>query len=581
MAVAEENAAREDGLYAGDRGRLLERLDAAQPGRAATHAPLLFASVGAAPLAVGAPTIAAEKPAPDDTPIAQEKVASSPVGVAAAGAAVLPTVEPEPAASSSPDAAAPASRPAPAPAASATEPPAGPMVEAAPESAVAATDAAKAAPAPQHEAVVSTDPVEPAAPRQRRRRNAPRRAERRPVRSEETERLRRLAPEQYLDLTLEDGFALMRDISSKGGTDASWMRNSVRGFDAAGTLALSFFGRQNRVRDMSLADCRDFVEALGSVPENWGKSAALTAPMSELIAMANDKEEARLLDVERQAEAEAWSDEQFLVACAAAREERLSPGAQYKHQCYVAGVVKTVFRLAKAGEHPMKEAIWTKKHFLELKADAGPQRLPLGAEGRAALFSRPIFTAGPAEADDPLFWEPLLARYAGLRMQEGLQLKPKDFGVEDGIPVIFIRASSDQFLKSIHAARKLPVHPELIRLGLLRLVERKRREGARWVFDVERGLDGTFSSAFSKVYYNWRVSEGIYEPGKDFHSIRKDFYQSMKSAKVDYAARVVLMGHALNDVSETNYGMREWEIEELRDFIYAIPADTSHVRPVV
>ena len=47
---------------------------------------------------------------------------------------------------------------------------------------------------------------------------------------------------------------------------------------------------------------------------------------------------------------------------------------------------------------------------------------------------------------------------------------------------------------------------------------------------------------FSKVYYNWRVAEGIYEPGKDFHSIRKDFYQSLKSAKVDYAARVVLMG---------------------------------------
>lgn len=229
------------------------------------------------------------------------------------------------------------------------------------------------------------------------------------------------------------------------------------------------------MRDMSLADCRDFVEALGSVPENWGKSAALTAPMSALIAMANDKEEARLLEAERQAEAEAWSDEQFLVACAAAREQRLSAGTQYKHQCCVAGVVKTVFRLAKAGEHPMKEAIWTKKYFNQLKAEAGPQRLPLGAEGRAALFSRPIFTAGPADADDPLFWEPLLARYAGLRMQEGLQLKPRDFGEENGVPVIFVQASADQFLKSIHAVRKIPVHPELIRLGLLRLVEWKRR----------------------------------------------------------------------------------------------------------
>ena len=42
-----------------------------------------------------------------------------------------------------------------------------------------------------------------------------------------------------------------------------------------------------------------------------------------------------------------------------------------------------------------------------------------------------------------------------------------------------------------------------------------------------------------------------------------------------------MLGHALNDVSETNYGLREWEIEELRDFIHAIPADTLHIRPVL
>jgi hypothetical protein len=108
--------------------------------------------------------------------------------------------------------------------------------------------------------------------------------------------------------------------------------------EAARTLAT--VAEETRVRVMSLADCRDFVEALGSIRENWGKSAALAAPISELIAMANDKEEAKLLEAERQAEGEAWSDKQFLVACADAREQRLSAGTQYKHQCYVAGVVR-------------------------------------------------------------------------------------------------------------------------------------------------------------------------------------------------------------------------------------------------
>lgn len=393
--------------------------------------------------------------------------------------------------------------------------------------------------------------------------------------------MRRLTPEQYLDLTLEEGFAATRDILSKGGADKSWMRNSARGFNAVGKLACSYFGAKIRIRDITLADCRDYVQELGSVPDNWGKSAALTRPMSELIAMANDKEEAELVKTERRAEVEDWSTERFLAECQKAYEDRLSPANQYKHQSYFNCVCKTISRLANAGRHPMQEAIWKKSHLNKLKAEAGPQRFPLGEKGRAKLFATALFAAGPSEPDDPLFWQPLIARYQGLRMQEGLQLKPGDFDVEESIPVMYIRASADQFLKSAHAARKLPVHPELIRLGLLRLVERKRREGARWLFNVERGLDGTFSSAFSKVYYNWRVAAEIYEPGKDFHSLRKDFYQSLKSAKVDYAARVVLMGHALNDVSETNYGLREWKIEELRDFIYAIPSDTSHIRPVL
>ena len=70
-------------------------------------------------------------------------------------------------------------------------------------------------------------------------------------------------------------------------------------------------------------------------------------------------------------------------------------------------------------------------------------------------------------------------------------------------------------------------------------------------------------------------------PGKDAHSLRKVFYQSLKSGKVDYAARVVLMGHGLNDVSETHYGHREWKMEELRDFIETIPVETAHIQPVL
>ena len=47
----------------------------------------------------------------------------------------------------------------------------------------------------------------------------------------------------------------------------------------------------------------DAIEAARRDPSRRGRR--LTAPMSEFIAMANDKEEAKLLEAERQAEAEA------------------------------------------------------------------------------------------------------------------------------------------------------------------------------------------------------------------------------------------------------------------------------------
>jgi hypothetical protein len=273
--------------------------------------------------------------------------------------------------------------------------------------------------ASDREAGARAEAAVPAAARMRRRRQAPRRAERRPARTEEVDRLRRLTPEQYLDLSLEDGFALTRDLLSKGGTNESWLRNSARGFDAAGTLAMSHFGAKTRVRDVTLADCRDYVEALGSVQDNWGKNAALTRPMSELIAMANDKEEAELVRIEQLAESEDWSTETFLAACEKARVKRLAPANQYKHQCYLNAAVKTVFRFAKAGEHPMQEAIWKKKYLKQLKAQgpAAPparrgraRRAPLapdlhGGTGRArrpavlGAAARPL--RGPAHAGGP------------------------------------------------------------------------------------------------------------------------------------------------------------------------------------
>ncbi len=147
--------------------------------------------------------------------------------------------------------------------------------------------------------------------------------------------------------------------------------------------------------------------------------------------------------------------------------------------------------------------------------------------------------------------------------------------------VFDVHAGRGNTLKYASSERLIPIHDELLRLGIVELAARRANEGASRLFNVKRGSLGTYSSWFSKRYHNYRVSQAVYERGQDHHSLRKDFYQSLRSGKVDYAIRVRLMGHAMNDVSETNYGPASEDVMDLKGCIDRIPADTLHVCPAI
>jgi hypothetical protein len=87
------------------------------------------------------------------------------------------------------------------------------------------------------------------------------------------------------------------------------------------------------------------------------------------------------------------------------------------------------------------------------------------------------------EPGDPLFWAPLLALFAGLRMEEALQLRADDFYTELGVPYLRVRITDEnQRLKSVAAQRRVPVHRSLLDLGLLDLVELRRATGQGRIF---------------------------------------------------------------------------------------------------
>ena len=81
-------------------------------------------------------------------------------------------------------------------------------------------------------------------------------------------------------------------------------------------------------------------------------------------------------------------------------------------------------------------------------------------------------------------WVPLIGMYSGMRLNEICQLQLTDIREsKDGIPYFDVTDSDDpqnKRKKNDNSKRAVPIHPELVSLGLLQYVEELNR--ARRVF---------------------------------------------------------------------------------------------------
>jgi integrase len=112
------------------------------------------------------------------------------------------------------------------------------------------------------------------------------------------------------------------------------------------------------------------------------------------------------------------------------------------------------------------------------------ERQSFSDEQLRKIFSKERFVTGGRESTHkngiiyPFeYWLPLLALYAGLRIEEAAQLHLDDIACRDGIWILKINSNGEKSLKNDNAAREIPIHPELIRLGLLRYRDRLCDEG--------------------------------------------------------------------------------------------------------
>lgn len=143
------------------------------------------------------------------------------------------------------------------------------------------------------------------------------------------------------------------------------------------------------------------------------------------------------------------------------------------------------------------------------------------------------------------------------------QLDIKDFVQVDGIPcfdindidAIEIDEATGKRVKTINAKRLVPIHSELIRLGLLRFVEAKRQLQEPHLFpELSRIRQDGPAQAASNWFQRFRAKVGLTtKQATVFHSFRHGFITSILDAGVSPHMLAPIVGHEADLVTGQVY----------------------------
>lgn len=180
---------------------------------------------------------------------------------------------------------------------------------------------------------------------------------------------------------------------------------------------------------------------------------------------------------------------------------------------------------------------------------ANEERKAFSDDDLRKLFRSPEYTQS-GHRHPYQFWVPLIALYSGARLNEICQLHLCDFDEHEGIMVIRIsEEGGKKRLKTKAAKRLIPIHPYLIRLGLIDFVDSLRQADQIRLFpELKERRDG-YGQTVSKWFASYCTRCGIDEAGKVFHSFRHTVIDHLKQADVPKEKIAALVGH--EDDSET------------------------------
>jgi len=178
------------------------------------------------------------------------------------------------------------------------------------------------------------------------------------------------------------------------------------------------------------------------------------------------------------------------------------------------------------------------------------------------IFQSPIYQKDRrfrASGGEAAVWLPVMALATGARLEELSQLKVTNIILDkDHGPMIRISDEGEgQRVKTTSSRRTIPVHPELVKAGLLVYWEDVSEARQEWLFpDLEPDHDGRRGGTWGQWFSRYLRRPGgcnIVDRSVVFHSFRHTFKTLCREAQLPEEVHDALTGHVTGSVGR-GYG---------------------------
>jgi integrase len=325
-------------------------------------------------------------------------------------------------------------------------------------------------------------------------------------------------------------------VSGGAWTDWKTERDAKRALDLWCELMDEGDQHTDRISRRAVLDFRDLVQRL---PALNGKSIYAGRTAREAIALADE--------IRRQLDEGRLSVEVAGTRKPAKEAEKLEQRITLKSVNKVMTFFTSFGNWARKNEradwfadrtNPFDNLLHEKKLVRRARdRDKAPQAIP--DEVLRLLFSSPVWAGrqhagtdtveGDVILRDHKHWVPLIGLFSGMRLGEICQLRLDDVRERQGVVCFAVENTAETSTKTESGERLVPIHEELLRLGVLDRVAEMARRGERRLFPeiVPRSsADGDYGATFSRWFsrYRYALAQRPGEAGRRYAPLGKEAY---------------------------------------------------------